>query len=124
MKKIPEEEKYDKKWFLIVENEQLGPFSLADLKKEPGFNPDTLVWKKGFKEWTKARFVLELQELFKDEPDPHPTHETKNNIDLKGLQESQDILTMQQDPYPIILWILLLLLIMFYTFYRFTLNHS
>lgn len=119
MEKFSEEERDFKQWFIIVDNQQLGPYSLLDLKREPGFNPDTLVWKKGFKEWTKARFVLELQKLFKDDSDSHTIHTPKKSDLESKLQESQDVLTMQQDPYQFLLWILLFFLIIFYTFYRF-----
>jgi hypothetical protein len=109
-----------KEWFIIIENQQLGPYSLLDLKKEPRFTPDTLVWKKGYKEWTKARFILELQKLFKDEPKPRALHEPKKSNGIESdLQQSQAALTLQQDPYQFLLWILVLLLIIFYTFYRF-----
>lgn len=109
-----------KEWFVIIENQQLGPYSLLDLKSDSRFTPDTLVWKKGYKEWTKARFVQELSKLFKDEPEPQALHEpNKNNGVESDLQQSQATLTLQQDPYQFMLWILLLLIIIFYTFYHF-----
>lgn len=111
-----------REWFIIVDNQQKGPYSLLDLKKHPQFTPDTLVWKKGFKEWTRARFVPELRNLFKDDPEPCPLHEQKDGKTVKGeiAQESQATLTLQQDPYQFLLWILLILIIILYTFfYRF-----
>lgn len=120
MKKLSKEERDLKQWFIIVENQQLGPFSLQDLKREPRFTPDTLVWKKDFKEWIEARFVLELQKLFKDDPDPHSVYQPPQEKGQKGdFHDNQDVLTMQQDPYQFILWVVLLFLILFYTFYRF-----
>jgi hypothetical protein len=110
-----------KEWFIIVENQQEGPYSLLDLKKDYRFTPDTLVWKKGLREWTPARFVLEMQEIFKDDHEPKALHEPeKRRISDLG-QQNQVTLTMQQDPYQLLLWILLILLILFYTFYQ--LNH-
>ena len=109
-----------KEWFVIIENQQLGPYSLLDLKREARFTPDTLVWRKDFKEWIKARFVPELRILFKDEPDSSifPISPRTGTVE-SDLQQSQATLTLQQDPYPFILWILLFLLLIFYTLYRF-----
>jgi hypothetical protein len=112
-----------KEWFIIIDNEKEGPYSLHDLKKDLRFTPDTLVWKRGFQEWIKARFVSEMLELFKDEPEAKPLHEDKNKEIPSHLgQQNQITLTLQQDPYQFILWILLLLLVMFYTFFRFYYN--
>lgn len=110
-----------KEWFIIIENQQAGPYSLLDLKRNLYFTPDTLVWKKGFQEWTKARFVPELQEVFKDEPKPQALHEPDKGKEVESEmgQQAQATLTLQQDPYQYILWILLLLLTIFYTFYQF-----
>lgn len=108
-----------KEWFIIIENQQAGPFSLLELKANSHFTPDTLVWKKGFKEWIKARFVPELQQLFKDEIEPRALHEPEEGLESDLGQQSQATLTLQQDPYQFILWILLLLLLIFYTFYQF-----
>ena len=110
----------EKVWFIILENKQEGPYSILDLKKEARFNPDTLIWKKGFKEWTAARNVAEIQEVFSDEL---PSQETQEPHQGKALgsdlgQESQATLTMQQDPYQLILWILVVLLIIIYAFYQ------
>jgi hypothetical protein len=109
-----------KEWFIIIENKQEGPFSLLDLKKDYRFTPDTLVWRKGFQEWTPARFVYEMKQIFKDEPDAKPIHEPEKGVlGESGLgQQDQVTLTLQQDPYQLLLWILLLLLIFIYTFYQ------
>lgn len=104
-------------WFIIIDNQQVGPYALSQLKKHPKFTPDTLVWKKGFKEWTKARFVPELQELFKDDPEPCTLHQDKGALKGDLGQESQATLTLQQDPYQFLLWILLLIIVLFYTFF-------
>lgn len=106
-------------WFLIIDNHQFGPFTTLELKKHPKFTPDTLVWKKGFKEWTKARFVPELQDLFKDEPEPQSIKDSEKRKGTgRGLaQEDPITLTLQQDPYQLMLWILLILVIIFYLYF-------
>lgn len=109
-----------KEWFVIFDKKQEGPYSLLDLKKDPRFTPDHLVWRKGFHEWTPARFVIELQEIFKDEPESKTIHDnsSKKSESVLGQQE-QVTLTLQQDPYQMFLWILLILLIILYSFYFF-----
>lgn len=106
-------------WFVIIDNLQAGPYSLSDLDRNPKFTPDTLVWKKGYKEWTKARFVLEMKELFKDRTSAKPLHDPSNGKESKQDygQENQATLTLQQDPYQLLLWVLLFLIIIFYLFY-------
>jgi hypothetical protein len=121
-KKKKEIDRTIREWFIIINHQQLGPYSLAELKRNPQFNPDILVWKRGFQEWIKARFVPEMQEIFKDEPEAKALHEPKNGntVERKLGQHHQVILTLQQDPFPyqFLLW-LLLLFIIFYTFYHF-----
>ncbi len=106
-------------WFIIIENHQEGPFSLLDLKRDPRFTPDTLVWKRGFTEWVAARFIAELQQIFKDEPEGEPLHEGTKKITLSPLGQDQATLTMRQDPFQFLLWILLFFLILIYTLYQF-----
>lgn len=108
-----------KEWFIIFENRQEGPYSLYELKKDRRFTPDTLVWKKGFHEWIPARLVPDMQQLFKDDPDSRPLH-PKPEKDALGseLAQDQETLVLQQDPYQIILWIVLFLIILYYTLYR------
>lgn len=105
-------------WFILIEHQQIGPFKTSDLKQHPLFTPDTLVWKKGFKEWIKARFIPELQDLFKDDPQSSPLlEENGKGLKTEVGQESQATLTLQQDPYQFLLWILLLLIVIYYTFF-------
>jgi hypothetical protein len=109
-----------KEWFIIVNQQQQGPYSLFDLKREPSFTPDTLVWREGFQEWIRARFVPELQEVFKDEPESRPLYGPENKKEVQSdLGQHQATLALNQDPYQFLLWILLLLLTLFYMFYRF-----
>lgn len=58
----------DKVWFILVNGQEEGPYSIAALKTLPQFNPDVLVRKKDAKEWVQARFVAELKKAFQDEP--------------------------------------------------------
>ena len=108
-----------KEWFIIIGNHQEGPYSVKDLKLDPRITPDTLVWKKGFKEWIPARFVAELEQIFKDEPEGKALHEKPRATNNFELGQEQAALTLRQDPYPFLLWFLLIILILFYAFYQF-----
>jgi len=108
-----------KEWFIIVDNHQEGPYTLLDLKKDWRFSPDTLVWRKGFIEWVPARRVPELKQVFKDDPEGKPLHDPTTTGPLgPDLSQEQATLAMQQDPYQLFLWMIVFLLILFYTIYQ------
>lgn len=110
----------DKEWFIIIGDRQEGPYNLQDLKQDIRVTPDTLVWKKGFKEWVPARAVVDLKPLFEDKPEGKPLHQKPVNNSLKtDLGQDQVTLALQQDPYQFYLWLLVLLLIFLYAFYQF-----
>lgn len=107
----------EKEWFIIVQNKQQGPYSIKDLRAHPYFTPDTLVWKNGFSQWKKARSVPELKEAFRDQEKKSPAKEEIHRNDA-GYGQRQMILTLQHDPYPFLLWILIFLIILFYVIYQ------
>lgn len=109
-----------KEWFIMIDHQEKGPYSVLDLKNEPDFNPDTLVWKRGLDGWVAARFVPELNNVFKDDVDPSLLKQPDNSQGFESdFLQNQEVLTLQQDPYQLILWLLVLILIGFYLFYRF-----
>ncbi|MEQ8906097.1 DUF4339 domain-containing protein [Ekhidna sp.] len=65
-------------YYLAENNEQTGPFTIEQLKKGE-IAPETLVWKEGLADWTEARNVKELQDLFKTTPPPLPPSNTEKN---------------------------------------------
>ena len=108
-------------WYIMIDKRQEGPYRLYDLKRNRRFTPDTLVWRKGFNEWVAARFVPEILEIFKEEIESKPIHERFKGkaVGADLVQESQATLTLQQDPYQLLLWVLVLLLIFLYSYYQF-----
>jgi hypothetical protein len=109
----------NKEWFIIINGQQEGPYSLTDLKFDKRLTPDTLVWKKGFKDWTPIRYVSELKEVFEDETEePKTIHE---KLKPKPLPQDvqQETLTLHNDPFQFWLWFLIIALIVFYVFYLF-----
>lgn len=51
-----------KSYFLCVDNEQTGPFSLSELRKM-GIDQDTPIWKDGYIGWAKAGEVDGLKDF-------------------------------------------------------------
>lgn len=60
---------FTRHWYILWEGKKEGPYSCSELKADLRVTPDTLVWRKGFKEWVPARTVKELQVLFEDPQD-------------------------------------------------------
>lgn len=105
----------NKEWFILVNGNQEGPYNLKELKRHPQVTPDTLVWKKGWKEWVAIRYVSELKDLFKDEPPPKPLNDKKAlAVDL-GDQAALTI--THQDPFHPFLWYLLIVSFLIYLIY-------
>lgn len=55
------------RWYLASGTEKQGPFGLDELERRLDAGeatPDTLVWRKGFKTWTRIADVEEFQERF------------------------------------------------------------
>lgn len=61
-----------KKYFLIINNNQCGPYSISDLQNI-NFNKSTLVWHSGLKDWTKAEYIEDLESFLNETPPPIPT---------------------------------------------------
>lgn len=58
-----------KKYYLHNGKEQVGPYSIDDLK-EMGLTNKTMVWFDGITNWTEAQFIPELKEFAKLTPPP------------------------------------------------------
>jgi len=61
----------DSYYYLNANNEQAGPISPEDFKTY-GITRDTMVWKLGMANWTKAGEVFELSQYFKAATPPPP----------------------------------------------------
>lgn len=57
------------KFFIHFQGQQLGPFSLEELKQK-GITRNTMVWFDGLPEWKEAKDVYELADLFRNQPPP------------------------------------------------------
>ena len=56
-------------YFIVKNNEQLGPFTITELQKLK-ITDDTKVWREGLNEWKIAKDILELQKIIVKSPPP------------------------------------------------------
>lgn len=106
-----------KEWYILIDEKQEGPYSLADLRKESRLTPDTLVWKPGFEKWLPAGEVAELRKLFKD------LEESEEEPAIPRIPDD-DTLTLRSEPPYFYFWIVLTLIAITYAFYHlFTFSH-
>ena len=110
----------DKIWFIYIDGQKQGPYSLADLKRDSRITPDTLVWKPGFKDWTPIRNVVELKSLFEDETQEkeEEPEETLVKKKPKKLPHDEVIALRSEPPYTYFWLIIAVLLILLYVFFQ------
>lgn len=109
----------EKIWFIQVDGKKEGPFSLEELKKDWRINPDTLVWRKGFKRWMPIRRVRELKKVFEDTTEsPKDLGEI---LKIKKVEFSgKDTLAIDfnRESPPLLFWILMTIIVVSYLMYR------
>jgi len=64
-----------RKYYTHNGNEQLGPFSLAELKSRK-ITKNTPVWFEGLSDWVDASAIDELKDYFENSPPPFQTNST------------------------------------------------
>lgn len=57
-------------WFVLFDQQEEGPYSASDLKKDRRITPFTLVRRVGSKQWRPIGKVKELKSVFADENKP------------------------------------------------------
>lgn len=112
-----------KEWYIFVEEQEFGPYGIEELRVDLRFTPDTPARKSKDEEWVPARFISELQEVFKDRGKPRPHHGMDEEEEFgAALEESQIVLRLQPDPYHYFLWILLLITLLYSSYYFYLYN--
>ena len=108
----------DKIWYIYVNGSKEGPYDVQNLKQHPKLTPDTLAWKQGFNQWVPIRSILELREIFKDEKgkeeEPNEEEIFPENVAKKTEDE---VVALNYEPPSSYFWILVAVLIIFYTLY-------
>lgn len=109
----------EKEWYILFDQDEEGPFSLADISRDERITPDTWVRHQSAQEWKRARFIKELELVFKDKPLPQalnsPTPPFSPTPD--GIID-QEVLVLPQDPFQRLLWVLVLLLLLLSLIYQ------
>jgi len=82
----------DKVWFIKVEKEPEGPFSVEELRWDPRITPETLAWREGMSAWLPIRQIPELASLFVQE---EPSGRGKKR------EGGEKVLTLNPDPQPL-----------------------
>ena len=67
-----------KTWFIRHNNENLGPYTVDELKKL-AVTRDDYVWKEGLKNWVQAKSVPELNQIFEFSTPPSFIAKNKNS---------------------------------------------
>lgn len=106
----------NKIWFIQIDGVREGPFSVAELKRNPRITPDTLVWREGFTKWVPIRKVAELKAVFEDE-EPPEDEESKEKISGTP-SKGELVLDLRSDPPPYFFWVIVGLLVVFYIIFQ------
>lgn len=105
-----------KEWFIIIDKNKEGPYSLFDLKRDYRITPDTLVWKVGFPKWLKMREVKELKELFEDQDDSD--HSDEEDLNLSKIKRDDSVIALTVDPFMFWFWLFVGILLILYVFHK------
>ena len=104
------------RWYIkIHDEEEEGPYTFEELKKDYRVHPLTSVRREGEEEWVAAIEDPLLEKIFEEErPSPFPkTEEIK-----KSIPDGEVIAIRSEPPYYFLL-VLLIIILLFYCFYKF-----
>jgi hypothetical protein len=100
-------------WYYLVNGSTKGPFALEELRRQPYFTLDSLVWKEGFSDWRPAREVKEIRELFEAPEPPEPQEDKAESVGLREGEGEVAVVEKKEPPF-LILWLLILVLLLIY----------
>jgi len=98
-------------WYIKVDKEPEGPYSVEDLRWDSRITLTTLAWREGMSSWLPMKEIPELAALF--------VHEDKGNDEGTPPGEEQ-VMTLSPDPQPLYYVLAagaLLILLLLYFFY-------
>lgn len=110
----------DKIWFILVNANEEGPYSIHQLKYHSFFTPDTLVRKEGSKKWIQARYVSDLKEIFEDD-----SHEAEDDTSDMEYEETLNepfsdelVIDYRADPPQFYFWLIITLILFIYFLFK------
>jgi hypothetical protein len=104
----------EKNWFIAINDHHEGPYSLSQLKRDARLFPDTLVWREGFPDWTPARKVPELREIFNQDSDEPEESDDQKKISAEG--NGEIAVGLLPDYTPMMWWLIMILLLSYATY--------
>lgn len=109
----------DKIWFIQINGKEEGPYTIQELKNDSRITPDTLVRKIQSDDWKPARYVLELQEIFKDEKPNETQEEESKKAGIEGAALNDlVVLSLKENTPNFLFWIVITLLVLSYILYQ------
>ncbi len=90
-------------WYVAVNGQQHGPFDQQHIQqalKANQYNPDTLVWREGFGDWTAIARVPELQQSSISMAPPPPSRSTQraHEIEYEIFGNEMQYVEIELDP--------------------------
>lgn len=108
-----------KEWFTVYENQQEGPFSEKELMIDFRLTPETFVWKRGMKDWAKAKDVSELKIILEGQSEVSQEEDEETNQVIKPKFDiEEETLAMQMEPYQYPFWILIILIVLIFILFK------
>lgn len=77
-----------KQYYIYINNNQIGPLSLDDLKQQ-AVSADTLIWYNGLIDWQKATLIEELKPFMHIAPPPANAFHTTAPPPIISIQENR-----------------------------------
>ena len=109
----------EKIWFILINGERKGPFSVSELKQIPELTPDTLAWREGFVNWVPIRNIPELRELFEEKDETQEDEEQA----ARRTPLRDDTISLEFSEPPLFLWLLFVVLVLLYVIFQLYYKH-
>ncbi|MCM1137330.1 MAG: CD225/dispanin family protein [Duncaniella sp.] len=87
------------KYWIIINNVQVGPKSLEELREQPGLSLSTPIWHEGLADWTTVAMIPEIASWFNAPIDPYSTAQGQQADYKQSNSSSQGAQTGYQQPY-------------------------
>jgi len=108
----------EKHWFLYLNDEQEGPYSLLELRKDDRLNPETFAWREGMSDWKRIVEIPELSDLFS--PDGGIVEDMATDEDGPTPPPNDElVLELGKHPFHFAVWLLIAGILIFYIFYEY-----
>lgn len=87
------------KYWIIINNVQIGPKSLEELKEQPGLSLSTPIWHEGLADWTTVAMIPEIACWFNTPIDPYASAQSQQPGYQQQSYQQQGYQQSYQQPY-------------------------